>query len=307
MARFQFMKDKTSTTNSGNIAWGYAAGIITGATYGLNPLFAKPLLSMGVSVDTMLCFRYLLAVAILGIWLMLRKESLKVNRAQFLRLCILGVFFGLSSMLLFIAYSYIPAGLATTIVFLYPVLVALIMVFLKVYPTWQVWISIIMTFVGVVILSKPSGNVSLNTVGLLLAGGSALAYALYLVIVNRSRRLRTVSSHVLTFYALGTGSVLFIIHNAFSGGDLLAGVHGWACWLNLIGLAVFPTLISLLTLAIATRIIGATRTSVLGVFEPVTAIAVGTIFFGESLTINIIVGVVITLIAVTFMVVTGKK
>ena len=169
MARFQFMKDKTSTTNSGNIAWGYAAGIITGATYGLNPLFAKPLLSMGVSVDTMLCFRYLLAVAILGIWLMLRKESLKVNRAQFLRLCILGVFFGLSSMLLFIAYSYIPAGLATTIVFLYPVLVALIMVFLKVYPTWQVWISIIMTFVGVVILSKPSGNVSLNTVGLLLA------------------------------------------------------------------------------------------------------------------------------------------
>lgn len=307
MARFQFMKDKTSTTNSGNIAWGYAAGIITGVTYGLNPLFAKPLLSMGVSVDTMLCFRYLLAVAILGIWLMLRKESLKVNRAQFLRLCILGVFFGLSSMLLFIAYSYIPAGLATTIVFLYPVLVALIMVFLKVYPTWQVWISIIMTFVGVVILSKPSGNVSLNTVGLLLAGGSALAYALYLVIVNRSRRLRTVSSHVLTFYALGTGSVLFIIHNAFSGGDLLAGVHGWACWLNLIGLAVFPTLISLLTLAIATRIIGATRTSVLGVFEPVTAIAVGTIFFGESLTINIIVGVVITLIAVTFMVVTGKK
>ena len=307
MARFQSMKDKTSTTNSGNIVWGYAAGIITGVTYGLNPLFAKPLLSMGVSVDTMLCFRYLLAVAILGIWLMLRKESLKVNRAQFLRLCILGVFFGLSSMLLFIAYSYIPAGLATTIVFLYPVLVALIMVFLKVYPTWQVWISIIMTFVGVVILSKPSGNVSLNTVGLLLAGGSALAYALYLVIVNRSRRLRTVSSHVLTFYALGTGSVLFIIHNAFSGGDLLAGVHGWACWLNLIGLAVFPTLISLLTLAIATRIIGATRTSVLGVFEPVTAIAVGTIFFGESLTINIIVGVVITLIAVTFMVVTGKK
>ena len=294
-------------TNSGNIIWGYAAGVITGVTYGLNPLFAKPLLSMGVSVDTMLCFRYLLAVAILGVWLVFRKESLKVNMAQFLRLCILGVFFGLSSMLLFIAYGYIPAGLATTIVFLYPVLVALIMVFLKVYPTWQVWVSIIMTFVGVVILSKPSGNVSLNFVGLLLAGGSALAYALYLVIVNRSRRLRTVSSHVLTFYALGMGSVLFIVHNAFSGGDLLAGVHGWTCWLNLIGLAVFPTLISLLTLAIATRIIGATKTSVLGVFEPVTAIAVGTIFFGESLTVNIIVGVLITLIAVTFMVVTGKK
>ena len=87
----------------------------------------------------------------------------------------------------------------------------------------------------------------------------------------------------------------------------MTGIHGWYCWFNIIGLAIFPTLVSLLTLAIATRIIGATRTSVLGVFEPVTAIAVGTIFFGESLTVNVIVGVVITLVAVTFMVLTGKK
>ena len=36
-------------------------------------------------------------------------------------------------------------------------------------------------------------------------------------------------------------------------------------------------------------------------------ITVGTIFFGESLTFNIIVGVIISLIAVAFMVVAGKK
>ena len=266
-----------------NIFWGYVAGIVAGLTYGLNPLFAKPLLEMGVSVDTMLSIRYLLAVAILGAWLLFKKESFKVNKAQFLRLCILGVLFGLSSMLLFVSYKYIPAGLATTIVFLYPVLVALIMVFLKVYPTWQVWLSILMTFVGVVILCKPSGSLSLNMTGLLLAGASAL------------------------FYALLTGSLLFIVHNAFCGGGFLSGVHGWFCWANLAGLAIFPTLVSLLTLAIATRVIGATKTSVLGVFEPVTAIAVGTIFFGESLTVNVIVGVAITLVAVTFMVVTAKK
>lgn len=287
--------------------WGFAAGIITGVTYGLNPLFAKPLLQMGVSVDSMLSFRYLVACLILGVWLLLRKETFKVNGPQLFRLCILGVLFALSSMLLFLSYKYIPAGLATTIVFLYPVLVAFIMVFLKVYPTWQVWVSIFLTFVGVVILSRPSGNVSLNAVGLLLAGGSALAYALYLVVVNRSRRLRTVSNHLLTFYALLIGSVVFLVHNFIGGGGLMTGIHGWYCWFNIIGLAIFPTLVSLLTLAIATRIIGATRTSVLGVFEPVTAIAVGTIFFGESLTVNVIVGVVITLVAVTFMVLTGKK
>lgn len=290
-----------------NVVWGYVAGIITGVTYGLNPLFAKPLLSMGVSVDTMLACRYLIAVFILGVWLVFRKESLKVNKAQMWRLCILGFLFAMSSMLLFLSYNYIPAGLATTIVFLYPVIVALIMVLLKVYPTWQVWLSILMTFVGVVILSRPSGNMTLNITGLSLAAGSAIAYALYLIVVNRSRRLRTVTSIVLTFYALLIGSVVFLIHSAISGGEFMAGLDGWYCWMNLICLAVFPTLVSLLTLAMATRIIGPTRTSVLGVFEPVTAIAVGTIFFGESLTLNIIIGVLITLAAVTFMVVTGRK
>ena len=290
-----------------NVVWGYVAGIITGVTYGLNPLFAKPLLSMGVSVDTMLACRYLIAVFILGVWLVFRKESLKVNKAQMWRLCILGFLFAMSSMLLFLSYNYIPAGLATTIVFLYPVIVALIMVLLKVYPTWQVWLSILMTFVGVVILSRPSGNMTLNITGLSLAAGSAIAYALSLIVVNRSRRLRTVTSLVLTFYALLIGSVVFLIHSAISGGEFMAGLDGWYCWMNLICLAVFPTLVSLLTLAMATRIIGPTRTSVLGVFEPVTAIAVGTIFFGESLTLNIIIGVIITLVAVTFMVMTGKK
>ena len=262
---------------------------------------------MGVSVDTMLACRYLIAVFILGVWLVFRKESLKVNKAQMWRLCILGFLFAMSSMLLFLSYNYIPAGLATTIVFLYPVIVALIMVLLKVYPTWQVWLSILMTFVGVVILSRPSGNMTLNITGLSLAAGSAIAYALYLIVVNRSRRLRTVTSLVLTFYALLIGSVVFLIHSVISGGEFMAGLDGWYCWMNLICLAVFPTLVSLLTLAMATRIIGPTRTSVLGVFEPVTAIAVGTIFFGESLTLNIIIGVLITLVAVTFMVMTGKK
>lgn len=290
-----------------NVVWGYVAGIVTGVTYGLNPLFAKPLLSIGVSVDTMLACRYLIAVFILGVWLVFRKESLKVNKAQMWRLCILGFLFAMSSMLLFLSYNYIPAGLATTIVFLYPVIVALIMVLLKVYPTWQVWLSILMTFVGVVILSRPSGNMTLNITGLSLAAGSAIAYALYLIVVNRSRRLRTVTSLVLTFYALLIGSVVFLIHSAISGGEFMAGLDGWYCWMNLICLAVFPTLVSLLTLAMATRIIGPTKTSVLGVFEPVTAIAVGTIFFGESLTLNIIIGVIITLVAVTFMVMTGKK
>lgn len=288
-----------------NSFWGCAAGIAAGVTYGLNPLFAKPLLSDGVSVDTMLFFRYLLAVLILGAWMLIRRQSFRVSGKQLSRLLILGVLFALSSLFLFVSYEYVPAGLATTIVYLYPVLVALIMVFLRVYPTWQVWLSILLTLVGVVILCKPSSGESFRWQGILFAGASALVYAMYLVIVNRSTAIRSVGNNLLTFYALLVGMVIFLAHHLLVGGDFMQGVSGPSSWLDLVGLAVFPTIISLLTLAVSTRLIGATKTSVLGVFEPVTAIMIGTLMFGEPLTLNIIVGVLISIFAIMFMILTN--
>ena len=85
------------------------------------------------------------------------------------------------------------------------------------------------------------------------------------------------------------------------------GIEGANAWFNLVGLAIFPTIVSTATLAVATRNIGATKASVLGVFEPVTAILVGTLVFGEALTSNIVIGIVISVIAVTFMIAATKR
>lgn len=103
---------------------GYVAGIVTGVTYGLNPLFAVPLMNAGANVESILFFRYSLAVVLLGLWLLIMKQSFKISGRQAVRLLILGLLFTASSLCLFEAYKYIPSGLATTIVFLYPVLVA---------------------------------------------------------------------------------------------------------------------------------------------------------------------------------------
>ena len=87
----------------------------------------------------------------------------------------------------------------------------------------------------------------------------------------------------------------------------MAGLDGFMPWVNLIGLAVLPTIVSTACLAVATRNIGATKASVLGVFEPITAILVGTVVFGEVLTPNIIAGILISVIAVTFMIMLTKR
>ena len=263
---------------------GLVCGIVAGISYGTNPLFAKPLMDSGVPVLVMLFFRYGISAFLLAAWMLVKKEKFRVRGRELGLLALLGVLFACSSIFLFASYTYIPSGLATTLVYLYPVFVALLMVFLRFYPSWQTWLSIAATFGGILLLSSPSPGAVIRVPGVILAILSALSYAFYLVIINRSGRIKHVSEHTLTLYALLAGMLLFAILRAIQGGHFAEGIDTPADWANLLGLALVPTMISMLTLAIATRFIGPTKTSVLGVFEPLTAILVGTLLFGEPLT-----------------------
>ena len=286
---------------------GYPAGIITGITYGLNPLFAIPLMNKGTSITSILFFRYFFAVIILGAFLLLGRQSFKVTWKQAGILLALGLLYTASSLFLFEAYNYIASGLATTLIFLYPVLVAIIMVFLRVVPSWPVWVAIAATFVGVIIMTQGSGDETINPIGIALSLASAFVYALFIVIINRSKTIAEISNSLLTFYALTVGAIIFFGRTVVSGTAITANISGCEDWLNLIGLALLPTIVSTATLAIATRNIGATKASVLGVFEPITAILVGTLMLGEPLTTNVVLGICIAIAAVTFMITVTKR
>lgn len=292
---------------SKNAIIGYPAGIITGITYGLNPLFAVPLMKNGAATESILFFRYAFAVLLLGLFLLLRKQSFRVSKKQIGVLFVLGLLYTSSSTFLFDAYEYIASGVATTLVFLYPVLVAIIMVFLKIVPSWPVWLAIASTFGGVLIMTQSDGSQAINPIGVLLSIASALVYALFIVIINRSKAIADISNSLLTFYALMVGAIIFIGKILSSDTEITAGITTGSDWLNLVGLALLPTIVSTATLAIASRNIGATKASVLGVFEPITAIIVGTLMFGEPLTTNIIVGISIAMVAVTFMIAVTKR
>lgn len=296
---------------------GYAAGIAAGASYGLNPLFAKPLMEGGMPVTVMLMFRYLISVLLLALMMGLKREDFRIGKKELPQLVILGILFAFSSIFLFASYNFIPSGLATTLVYLYPVFVALIMVFMKFYPSWQTWLSIIATFGGIILLSSPSAGAEIKIIGIVLAIISALSYSGYLIIVNRSKRLRNISENKLTLYVLISGSVLFatlrlgecltqrlgIGSEAVAVPKYIEGLHSFSDAANLLGLAIFPTMISLLALAISSRNIGPTKTSVLGVFEPITAILVGTLIFSEPFTGRMACGIAICIASVIFMII----
>lgn len=294
-------------TISRNAIIGYPAGIITGFSYGLNPLFALPLIKEGASIESILFFRYIISVLLLGAFLFLNKQSFRINLKQARILFVLGLLYTSSSIFLFEAFKYIASGLATALVFLDPVLVAIIMVFLKVIPSWPVWLSIFLTFAGVVIMTQSDSTQTISPFGVFLSLVSALVYAMFIVIINRSKTIRNISNSLLTFYTLSVGSVVFFIKLMISDAEITAGLEKDMAWLNLVGLAILPTIVSTATLAVATRNIGATKASVLGVFEPITAILIGAFVFGEPITTNIIVGILISIAAVIFMIAKTKR
>ena len=281
-------------------AKGYALGVIAAATYGMNPLFALPLYEAGMNPESVLFFRYLFAIPVLGAMIKLRGRDFKLKRKEVFPLIIMGLLMALSSLTLFQSYNYMAAGIASTLLFVYPLMVALIMAFLfKEKLTLQTILCIILALGGIALLYKGEDGSTLSLLGVLLVIVSALSYAIYIVAANRPL-LREIATLKLTFYVLVFGFSLFLVRVDF--GASLHVVDTWYLWGNLLALAVFPTAISFLCTTQAIQYIGSTPTAILGALEPLTAVFFGVTVFGESLTVRVGCGIMMIVFAVTIIV-----
>lgn len=281
-------------------AKGYIFGAVAAATYGMNPLFALPLYKAGMNPDSVLFFRYLFAIPVLGVMLKARGRNFKLKRKEVLPIILLGLLVALSSLALFQSYNYMEAGIASTLLFVYPIMVALIMAFVfKEKLTLQTILCILLALGGIGLLYKSGDGTTLNLTGVILVMVSALSYAIYIVGVNRPM-LQNVATLKLTFYILLFGMTLFLVRVDF--GKSLHIADTWYLWGNLLALAVFPTAISFLCTTQAIQYIGSTPTAILGALEPLTAVFFGVTIFGESLTLRLSCGIAMIVLAVTLII-----
>ena len=285
-------------------AKGYILGSIAAATYGMNPLFALPLYKTGMDPDSVLFFRYLFAIPLLGIMIKARGRTFKIQRKETFPLIIMGLLVALSSLTLFQSYNYMAAGIASTLLFVYPFIVALIMAFaFKEKLALQTIVCMLLALGGIGLLYKSEDGSTLSLIGTLLVFASALSYAIYIVGINQTT-LKNVATLKVTFYVLLFGLSLFAARLLYSG--VLNTPDQWYLWGNLLALAVFPTAISFLCTTSAIQYIGSTPTAILGAMEPVTAIIIGNTVFGESLTVKESIGLVMIIVAVTLVIAGGN-
>jgi len=284
---------------------GIICGILAAVCYGTNPFGALPLYEEGVNTSSVLFYRFSMAVLMLAVMLFIERKSFRINSGELKTLGSLGLLFAASSITYYQSFRFMDAGIASTILFVYPVMVAVIMAtFFREKVTTSTVMAIILALVGVVLLYRGDAGVSLSTIGILLVMISSLTYAVYIVVVNQSS-IR-MSSLKLTFYVLLI-CTLSLLAYSFTSPDLHLMLppspRAWfyACWLGLV-----PTVLSLVLMTIAVHEVGATPTAIMGALEPLTAVAIGVMVFGESLTYRLVFGIVLILSAV-LLIVLGKR
>ena len=283
----------------------YAA--VSSSTFGLAPFFSLTLLLAGFSAFEVLSYRWGVATIALTLFGWCSGCSFRLEKKDFLVVLLLSLLRAVTSFSLLIAYQNIATGVASTIHFMYPLAVSLVMMyFFQEKKSPWVMFAVFMSLLGAALLS--SGELEAKNgdtiVGLVAACVSVFSYAGYIVGVRMTRAVR-INSTVLTCYVMGLGTVLYFI-GALTTSGLRLVADGYT-WLIILGLALPATAISNITLVRAIKYAGPTLTSILGAMEPLTAVVIGVFVFKELFTLNSAIGIILILLAVSVVIFRKQK
>lgn len=285
---------------------GVIYAVISSSTFGLIPLFAVPPVLAGMPVNSVVFYRFFFSAIAIGLVLVLKKIDFRISRREFAMLCVLGILYASTSLILTSSYFYIPSGTATTIHFLYPVVVSLIMALMfKEQSSMLLYGAVVLAIGGVYMLSGVQQGAEVNVIGYLMAFSTVLTYAGYLVVVNRSC-INRMNGLKATFWVLTMGMVIFFFNTMIQDG-YISGFPDTKSFIQVLMLALLSTLVSDLTLILAIQRIGSTITAILGCMEPLTAVCMGAIFLGEKCSLTQGVGILIILCAVILVIYSSKK
>lgn len=286
---------------------GFSYAALSSSTFGLAPFFTLSLLIAGFSSFEVLAYRWGIASLALALFGIMLGETFRISRKDWGTVFILSLFRAATSFSLVIAYQNIASGVASTIHFMYPLAVAVVMMcFFGEKKSFSILFAVVVSLIGAGLLS--TGKIDFEggdtTTGMIAAALSVFFYGGYIVGVRKSRAVQ-IPSMALTCYVMGLGALFFILGALLTGGIRLA-TEGHT-WLNILGLALPATAISNITLVKAIKHIGPTLTSIFGALEPLTAVAIGCWVFKENFTLNSAIGILLILTAVTVVVVHEKK
>lgn len=281
-----------------NKYFGVVCVIISAVIFGLIPLAAKYLYANGSNSVTLTFHRVLFSAPILFIFAWKKsKDSLKINLKQLKEIFILSLAYVSTPLLLLASYNYISTGTATTIHFIYPVLVLIVCaLFFGEKINLVRGICTILCMLGLATFFTPGD--SLTAVGLIISFLSGVTYAFYIILIAKSN-LKGLNTYVVAFYLSLLGSIEVLIISLLTN-TLTFNLTGGA-WIVTVIFALATSGVATVLFQTGTKIIGPQRSSLLSTFEPLTSLIIGILIFNEELTILSGIGIVLILISVALL------
>ena len=278
---------------------------ISSASFGFSPLFSLALIAAGLSNLDVLSYRWSVAAIVLVIYALSKKKSLRLNSFdEVWKIILLSALRAITSITLLIGYANIASGIASTINFMYPVVVTLcMMIFFGEQKSWINIGAIGLSLLGVYLMASGDGlrvEGGDTALGLTCSLISALSFAAYYIVMKRAKadKIEVVK---LTTWIMLMSAIYFIAANFIFNGKMTIVTDG-KLWISILGLGLWATMVSNFTGVKAVRRIGPTMTSILGALQPLTAVVLGVLFLNEHLGIRTIIGISIIMVTVTFIV-----
>lgn len=269
--------------NKGKICLIFSAFI-----YGIAPLMAKIAYQGGVNEMTLTFLRTFLALPLLFVLMFVRKQSFKLSLKELINIVILGFVGGtLAITFLYSSYNYIMTGLATTLHFIYPLIIVIVSaVIYKEKITHAKLTAVMLVTVGIFLFVDITSMA--DKIGVALAVLSGIFYSFYVIYIDHSG-LKEMDYVKLTFYLMIIMSVGTLVFGAVTGDIVFSGIDG----VGWIFAAVISLLISLGAIPLfqaGVRYEGASTAGIISALEPVTTIILGVAILGEPMGITQYIG-----------------
>lgn len=284
---------------------GFLAVIISGIIFGCMPLLAKIVYQNGGNAINLVFWRFFISIIPLYIIIKRNKNiSLKLTKREIKQIILLGVVgYSGTAVLLFLSYNYITTGMATTLHFVYPILVILACaLFYKEKINRIKVISVILCSLGILMLYD--GNTSGSLLGIVLAFASGITYAFYVIYIDKSG-LKFINSIKLTLYISIVGSIIMLGFSIVTG-QFTINLNPMG-WLFSIILSLVVSLGATTLLSVGIKFIGAQNSSILSTLEPITSVIIGVVVFGEELGLRGILACLFIMLSVVIIAAFDKE
>lgn len=276
--------------------------LLSSFIYGIEPSIRTLALESGITpAETMILSSFTFFVISL-LNCAIKKHKIWIGWRQALRLLAAGSLgMGATSLFLAMSYQYIPVGCATVIHFMYPSLVCIAMaLFFRERLTWKKALAMVLSIVGVALIS--GGGFAGSMTGVALALVSSFTYTFYIVMIDRGQAEQILLDIRLFYITLGC--FLF----SFLYGLTTAGSGKWNLYNG--GIVIFCGILAYAAaffFAGSVKRIGASRVAFFSLFEPITSMVFSTLVYHYSFSMITVFGCILSLAAILMTCVDGRK